>query len=886
MSFRVSLWLMVGVICIGVRHASPAKVTRVADDVKFVSASGSAESSSFMEAAGKLFFSSFDPVHGQELWVTDGTRSGTRLVQDVRVDGPRNASSFPFLVTTDPDGVVFTAGGGVWRSDGTPEGTAKTFDLDPTRSAFDIIFASRLDNFAAIDDSVLFSIEPLFGSTRWVAAIEGEPTRTIRTFSGAVQRLSSTSEGVYLLAESGLWFSDGTVDGTFQIRDFVQLPPRQPIPDDSGVALFVADSDGLGLDLWQTDGTLQGTRVVVDLDALTLRWPTRVGETIYFSYDDGVSGEELWRVDQSHLNPIRVADIAPGSTSSSPQNLIQLGDRQLLFTADDGIRGRDLWASDGTPAGTRLVAELRKGAEPIHVAAVLRVGDEVAVLETTRSATLWVTDGTAEGTRALADRVEAVGVFGDEIYFSAPLPSTPAGFSLSSTRYGLWRTGGTRSFVEFFVNTSMGDASSNPARLTPLGQETVYVIRSNNRIEFRFVPSMASESRSIDRLPSDFRVEETVACGETLFVTAQSGLTAPELWTIERAGRDAFRLSLAESDDPDLRPIDVRGIVADNDVVRFVARHPSVGRELWESSCSEPSIRLLRDVRPGPEDGVRDLITSRDGVSLFSGQDSSFNELFALPPDGDTAIALADIRPGPGSASITPGLVEFQDALFFGATGGLWRTDATQSGTERVRLIFNQQRPRQLTVARDRLFFTVPTSAFGEELWVSDGTSEGTRLVVDLLPGRQSSAPSTLTAIGGMVLFAASDLDGDRELWRSDGTAEGTYRVIDIWEGLASSDPEGLTRFEDRVVFSAANSEFGRELWESDGTACGTRRLTDIARGVSSASPENLVVTSEGLFFSANDAVAGEPANRELWRLDRSGEAERRPECGPITAQP
>src|SRR3954451_15015774 len=48
--------------------------------------------------------------------------------------------------------------------------------------------------------------------------------------------------------------------------------------------------------------------------------------------------------------------------------------------------------------------------------------------------------------------------------------------------------------------------------------------------------------------------------------------------------------------------------------------------------------------------------------------------------------------------------------------------------------------PTRLIAAGDRVFFTASTRTLGTELWVSDGTSDGTHLVKDLDEGAGSSA--------------------------------------------------------------------------------------------------------------------------------------------------
>ena len=70
-----------------------------------------------------------------------------------------------------------------------------------------------------------------------------------------------------------------------------------------------------------------------------------VGDTLYFSADDGSTGHELWAHDTSNGSTWRVEDINPGSDRSNPGFYMYFfhGDT-LYFSADDGSTGHELWA--------------------------------------------------------------------------------------------------------------------------------------------------------------------------------------------------------------------------------------------------------------------------------------------------------------------------------------------------------------------------------------------------------------------------------------------------------------------------------------------------------------------------------------------------------------
>lgn len=64
------------------------------------------------------------------------------------------------------------------------------------------------------------------------------------------------------------------------------------------------------------------------------------------------------------------------------------------------------------------------------------------------------------------------------------------------------------------------------------------------------------------------------------------------------------------------------------------------------------------------------------------------------------------------------------------------------------------------------------------------------------------------------VFFAFGDDLHGWELWHSNGTEAGTKMVADIWPGPADSDPDDLTVVCGTLYFSAEDPVHGRELWK------------------------------------------------------------------------
>ena len=145
----------------------------------------------------------------------------------------------------------------------------------------------------------------------------------------------------------------------------------------------------------------------------------------------------------------------------------------------------------------------------------------------------------------------------------------------------------------------------------------------------------------------------------------------------------------------------------------------------------------------------------------------------------------------------------------------------------------------------------------GQELWISDGTAEGTLLLKDINPGPPSSDNSQPIAVNDFFLFFANDGTHGLELWRTDGTTDGTTLVKDInTEGDAFYDnsEEDNTEVIDGVMYFIANTATGYgELWRSDGTEEGTYFLADPnPTTITSADRVDYLVNYNGiLYFSS-----------------------------------
>src|SRR4051812_29108213 len=85
--------------------------------------------------------------------------------------------------------------------------------------------------------------------------------------------------------------------------------------------------------------------------------------------------------------------------------------------------------------------------------------------------------------------------------------------------------------------------------------------------------------------------------------------------------------------------------------------------------------------------------------------------------------------------------------------------------------------------------------------------------------------PTDSVTLNGVSYFAANDGKHGTELWKSDGTADGTRLVRDLNPGAGGSDVQALDIVNNRVIFFADVDPDHVGMYTTDGTSGGTKLL-------------------------------------------------------------
>ena len=674
---------------------------------------------------GRLYFVA-GTTAGREAWSSNGTSQGTTVLTAFPNQEPFVYVSFHATggrVYFVADDVVH--GQELWSTDGSAAGTRRETDF-----GYHLPFGPQVLGPGigpeVVGGKLLFAAtDGLTGLQLWAKDAGGAPVPLLDPCGPNCSPLSGgiyAEEGrAYFLAADPnhgyeMWSSDGTPGGTRLLVDACpgscgSVPSYQGFPQvvEAGGRVFFWTRK----DLWVTNGRPAGTHSVYHLDSAFLLGQSRprlvaaVGQRFLFPAIDPTYGEEIFVTDGTPGSAEPLSELAGAPGSSFPQSFVSLGAKAVFSAASDAQQGPALWVTDGTPNGTVEIA----GSRPRACDSSGRLCDPLAVagsqlffvqMDEDSFPQLWRTDGTDAGTIQLTDE--------------------PFGVAFDSAEAAM---GGK---LWFFGGDGSGGVELWSSDGTPTGTRPLFTI------------------------PEVTGVSSLTALGTELYFVGSQDFTA-NVW---------------RSDGTLAGTRQVTGFQGTRSV--FTTQFVRAGDAVWFTTGSGHLWRTNGTSAGTAEVGTPHLVTEMTGFQgrlYFLAQASPTVRALWRVNDQGTGIEHLALFPGTGSAVSRGifGLTEFQGKLYFAAESvghglELWRSDGTAAGTGLVRDVkpgADGSGILDFTATAASLFFTADDGVHGVELWRTDGTAAGTRLVSDIWPGPTGSLPTAGAVAGGHLVFGAGD---------------------------------------------------------------------------------------------------------------------------------
>ena len=319
--------------------------------------------------------------------------------------------------------------------------------------------------------------------------------------------------------------------------------------------------------------------------------------------------------------------------------------------------------------------------------------------------------------------------------------------------------------------------------------------------------------------PTDFTI-----ANNKLFFPAIGNSGTYGLWVTE--GTDATTQMLS----PAAGSLNVPEIIAYHNKIYFSFNDGINGYELWVSDGTAIGTMLFKDLYAGSTGSFPHAFTVANDKLFFIGNSvEAERRLYVSDGTVSGTVVLKN-----NYINLFNGFTDFavlnNDIYFTGDNGtgsgyGLWKSDGTNAGTELLKPELQSPTGGNYAVLNNKLYFSGFDYTNGSELWVTDGTTIGTHIVINLSADAggvlYSGAPNNLQVYKDKIYFTGKDDLHGAELFATDGTAAGTQLVKDMVPGIEGGQPSKSIIYNGLLYFSCLNG-VAAGLWKSDGTSAGT----------------------------------------------------------------
>jgi len=268
--------------------------------------------------------------------------------------------------------------------------------------------------------------------------------------------------------------------------------------------------------------------------------------------------------------------------------------------------------------------------------------------------------------------------------------------------------------------------------------------------------------------------------------------------------------------------------IVDNKLI-FIADLLSLGRELW--TYDGTNLSLLMDFTLGSNSTqFNQLFMHNNELFFVIYRSGSMHELWTTDGTNAGTSLVKTIGLNYSNSLENSAHAELNGLLYFtDRIGNLWESDGTTSGTKIVYTNIAQTNswvPYHIVAYNGQIYFTSCDISEDCEIYKYDASTGSASLAIDVT-SNLSSFPSQYYVFKNKLFFQAKHSGGFQEMHVSDGTNQGT-KLLKIINPTGNSNANIMAEFDGNLYFCARNSAGLLDVYRTDGSTAGTEMFFDI----------------------------------------------------------
>jgi ELWxxDGT repeat protein len=751
------------------------------------------------------------------LFRTDGTSSGTFRLKEGGINGRilRN----PIRLTVKNDLLYFIANGKqVLKTQGTDSTTTTLIDFE---SLGDTLTPYKI---TLTNDKIFINVKSYSKNYIYILNNNHLTINILSTLNSSYNYSQNDDEKnndimYFLTSQSNTYQiirSDGTATGTYPV--FSTTSNVSNLKVHKNILFFVTripsppgTNNGDDFELWRSDGSLSGTYLLRDINqeqntnvrGSNIQGLTSIGNNLFFFANDGVNGLELWKTDGSTNGTVMVKNADPfppnprtyGFGGDKIIQTMQLNN-SLVYFFSTALYGEEIWVSDGTSIGTKILKDINQATEssfnlyPFYSneridgfddRILLNVNDGFVGQET------WQSNGTKNGTELLIDYTK---VWSHPTYL---LPLYPAFWNsrlIPITKYNgkIYFKGGRDVYGQgnSLLSVDIASKTESSSIVIPHGMESILQLNTKG-----FVNPGFNYTYPIYYYDFNSNSFTTLKTFELSTVNAR-GLSNP-------FGHTNFQNKIY--------------CIGYDDI------YPTGKKEIWETDGTIANTKKV--TFPQLTSDISKIYVNKDKMYIIEDISFTLGKLWYWEGGSSQPIFLRNIDLDYYKTAFVS---KNDDYVYLIGKNSIYQISYNLNTANIIfnlpnsSYFFNNKTSdfyRKAPCPNSFLFFLEKrlTSTTINELWSFNALTNQVQYINDIAQCIEATF-NDVQIVNNKFYFVNYTAQDGCQIWRSDGTKEGTFMVGPISSKFKNSKPQYLVNLNNELYFSADDGFHGRELWK------------------------------------------------------------------------